>query len=1110
MRRSSFETKIVSAFAAAVLVVMVLCIATAKLASDAGHAQRLVAHTQIVLNALSEIRAATLQIELSTQSYRISGDAAHLARRDHTIASRESVMSRLAQLTADNAGQQPRWAALRSVLDERIAISRRIEHLRAAGGADAANAYANSAPLQQTRSRAYDLIADMEQEELRLLEVRSAEQSRMRGFVVASGSATAVLLFALLAAIYWLIRRQLRDTALSQRALLESEESLRVTLRSIGDAVIATDAGGRIAHMNPVAERMTGWTLAQAEGRHADEVLRLAADADVAAPGALADTQHRTTHDAMLAARDGSECPVAHSTAPIRDSSGRLRGMVTVLRDMRLERQAQRSVREQNDLLERRVQERTAALRESEQHLRSVISNVPAMIAYVDAAQRYVYVNRQYHDRFAPDRIDIAGHTVREILGEARYAIAAPLIDAALRGEPQHYDWQPFTDVWQAVSYVPRQDADGATLGYYVLGIDITERKMADGKIQGLNDELAERVNELERVSRALRTLSAGNRAMLRAVAEQELLESMCEAIVTEGGYDMATVWYSYDDARQSLRPMAQRGYVAGLEALRALKTTWADNAHGQGAVSSAIRSGLTRIVRDIRSDPGYLPWRDQLQGDGSSIACPLRIDGKVIGALAIYDKQPGTFGHEEATLLCESADDLAFGIANLRARAERRRTEDAMVRLLHYDGLTGLPNEAEFMLALSSFVAGGRPFALLQVDVERLSEINDALGFVHGDAVLKEFGSRLAQLAVSPARVARLRGDEFAVLLPEGELQDAVAAGRAIEQALAKPFLVADITLDVSARVGLVLFPAHGTTPHDLLRNMDIAVQQARREGMRHWVFDASEQGDPLRKLGAASELRRAIEGGDLLLHLQPKVDMKSLRVVGAEGLVRWQHAERGLVPPGEFIELAEHTGLIDPLTEWVIEAALRLNGDWIKRGCALPIAVNLSARNLRDEKLPATIARLQEAHGLPPGLLELEITESTLMHDAELALRVLHELHAAGIPLYIDDFGTGYSSLSYLQKLPVHCIKIDQSFVRDMSRSDDSAVIVRSTIDLAHDLGRVTVAEGIEDRETWDRLATMGCDTAQGYFIARPMPSQLFPAWVERFRNTPWPDTG
>jgi EAL domain-containing protein (putative c-di-GMP-specific phosphodiesterase class I) len=308
----------------------------------------------------------------------------------------------------------------------------------------------------------------------------------------------------------------------------------------------------------------------------------------------------------------------------------------------------------------------------------------------------------------------------------------------------------------------------------------------------------------------------------------------------------------------------------------------------------------------------------------------------------------------------------------------------------------------------------------------------------------------------------------------------------------------VADIELNVSAKFGIRLFPSHGSTPHDLYRHMDIAVHQAKKNGMQHVVFNPTQAHHVPHRLNMAGELRRAIEGGNLVLYLQPKVEMATGRVCGAEGLVRWKHAKRGMIQPGEFIGLAEHTGLIQPLTEWVITTSLDLIQDWDRKGCALPIAVNLSARNLRDETLLGKICLWQTAWATKAGFLEMEITESAVMENAELALNVLHGLREAGIPLYIDDFGTGYSSLSYLQKLPVDYIKIDQSFVSGMSINKDSAVIVRSTIDLVHDLGRKTVAEGVETQAQWDQLAAFGCDYAQGYFIARPMPAEDFQRWM------------
>jgi len=975
---ASFEAKALLAFGSAVLVTATLLASTWQLVDDDSDAAQRMARSHELISSMARVRARTLQIELATQAFRISGDPARIAERDASIARREQHMQRLRELSASDAPQLALWQQLRGVLDQRLAMSREIERLRKTEGEAAATAYVARLPLAATRQQVYELLTQMEDEQTKALAKSELNERKTHRELLLAGAAMTLLLGALLSWVFWLMRQQWR-----------------------------------------VAER------------------------------------------------------------------------------------ARQRIHAQNELLDQRVQERTALLAESKEHLRSVIGNVPAMIAYVDAAQRYVYVNRQYLERFAPGRDDITGLSVREVLGEARYALAAPRIAQALAGEALSYDWQPFPEVWQVISYVPKREEDGRVAGYYVLGTDITERKRAEGHIQGLNSELALRVEELEHVSRALRTLSAGNRTMLRAQDEQELLDSMCAAIVAAGGYGMAVVWYRVDAAQASLAPRAACGYPGGLAALRALQASWGDDVHGPGAVSQTLLSGQSALVRDMRNHPAYLPLLEHLQGQISALACPLRVDGMVIGALAIYHTEANAFDADEIKLLGESADDLAYGIATLRARAEQARIQAAMQQLTRYDALTGLPNVAQFsdmlVAAMHHGEHSGHGLAILQTDIDRLGEVNDALGFGHGDRMLQEFGARLRQAVPAQATVARLRGDEFALLLPEAGRAEASRLVAQVEAALAAPCLVEGIPLDLSAKIGIVLFPEHGATPHDLFRHMDIAVQEARRQGRRHVFFDPGQQLDRPGRLRLAIELKQAIAGDELRLYLQPKVEMRSGRVCGAEALLRWQHAERGLVPPGEFIGLAEDTGLIKPLTEWVLRAVTHWLREASGAAAGMPVAVNLSARNLRDEDL---LEQLRGACECPAGMLEIEITESTVMEDAEHALRVLHGLREQGIALYVDDFGTGYSSLSYLQKLPVDYIKIDQSFVRSLGSDKDAAVIVKSTIDLVHDLGHRIVAEGIETQEAWDLLAAWGCDIAQGYFIARPMPAADFSAWAAQYR--------
>lgn len=1105
------KDRVLLGFLASMAVIAGLAFGTWTVSNNVAEATRWIAHTHDLLSSLAETEAHALRIELTTQNYRLTGDTSLLTERDATIASREVLLERIRRLSADNPLQQARWAQLRAVIDERLSIARKIESITRDEGTAAAARYVAGAPLAATRERMYRVLREMEQEELRLLGLRTADEALANRRVFLAEAAASGALGVLLVVNYLAIRRQGRQAEASRRALANSEERLAITLRSIGDGVLATDTEGRIIHMNPVAERLTGWPFEQARGLPVEQVFHIVHEdsrelvrtpiARVLASGGI----HELAEHTSLLSRDGTEHAIADSAAPIRDASGDVIGVVLVFRDEGAARQARRLIRQQNALLEERVQERTAELQESQAHLHSVIDNVPALIAFVDAQQRYVYTNRPHLDRFAPGSATMTGRSVAEVMGAQRYAIIEPLITRVLSGEALSYDWQPFPDTWLQVNYVPRFSPGREVLGYYVLGTDVTQRKQSEQEIGKLNDELGRHVNELEHLGRALRTLSAVNRSMLRAADEPDLLDGMCRGIVAAGGYRLACVWYRQQDHHGALVPAAQQGYPGGMAALRQVIALGdGGNPDASTAVASATRTGQTRIVRNIGDDPAYAPWRQNMSGYGCCIAIPLRIGGHVAGALAIYSANIDDFSADEATLLGECADDMAFGITAIRTRDEEARIREQMHQLTYFDPVTGLPNEARFTqlaaMAIDAAEPGGPGLAAVQVRLDRLRDINEALGLRHGDDLLRQFGQRLQSMLPAGASAARLRGDEFAMLLPGSGVTDAVLLARQMQALLATPFLIAELPVEVAARMGITHFPQHAQTVHDLLRQMDVAVGRAREQKLRHAVYEPSHdqgQGQAAR-LVMVGQLRHAIDAGELVLYLQPKVDMRSRRLCGAEGLVRWRHPQRGLVSPAEFIGLAERTELIRPLTEWMIAAAVGFNAGPLQPGAGIPVAINLSASNLQDASLLGSIHDLQVAFGLAPGLLEIELTESVLMEDAEHALHILGALRARNITLYIDDFGTGYSSLSYLQKLPVDCIKIDQSFVARMLMDNDSAVIVRSTIDLAHDLGRKVVAEGVESQAQWDRLAAFGCDMAQGYFIAAPMPSEQFRTWA------------
>ena len=621
--------------------------------------------------------------------------------------------------------------------------------------------------------------------------------------------------------------------------------------------------------------------------------------------------------------------------------------------------------------------------------------------------------------------------------------------------------------------------------------------------------ERDEALKQYRRVGRALRTLSAGNRTLLRASDEDQLLRDMCRVIVEVGGYRMAWIGYAEQDPDKTIRPMAHAGLEGGLK--DAPQFTWADTERGSTAGAIAIRSGQPFIGRHLLTDESMLAfWREEAKkrGYGSASAFPLRVDGNVLGCLTIYAADPDAFDETEGNLLGEMADDLAFGIAALRTGASRRQAEETIQRMAFHDPVTGLPNRARLEEDLAAAIAAAREqrrsFALLVLDVDRFREINEVIGYGRGDRLLQGIGQRLQQTLNGGASLAHLGRDEFAALLPRADANQASETAQRLLRTLEEPFDLSEFRVEVRASVGISLFPGHGTDPELLILRADAAVTQAKRSHSGFAVFRGDAESENLRRMGLVGDLRRAIETGQLLLCYQPKVDMRSGCLCGAEALVRWQHPDLGLVGPDRFIPLAEYTGLIQPLTHWVLNSALGQCYAWHETGQEMPLAVNLSMPNLRDPRLPGRISGILTTWGARPDWLQIEVTEGSLMEDPEGTMEVLRRLSGMGIKLFVDDFGTGYASLRYLQKLPIDAIKIDKSFVLGMPTDEDSRVIVHSTIDMAHDLGLKVVAEGVETREIWERLAEMGCDVAQGNYISAPIPAAEFPEWWSR---SPWP---
>jgi diguanylate cyclase (GGDEF)-like protein len=417
------------------------------------------------------------------------------------------------------------------------------------------------------------------------------------------------------------------------------------------------------------------------------------------------------------------------------------------------------------------------------------------------------------------------------------------------------------------------------------------------------------------------------------------------------------------------------------------------------------------------------------------------------------------------------------------------------------HDALTGLPNRAQLRSRVEAMCANPRASAkaaVMIVDLDHFKEINDTLGHHVGDALIKAVGERLSTLVREADTVARLGGDEFAIVANGADESAAGELANRIARSLRDPFLVCGVSLDVQASIGIALAPQHGDDSETLLRRADVALYTAKESRGCFAIYSAEEDLHTPQRLALLGDLRRAIDNDELTLHYQPQCDVRTGQVVGVEALVRWQHQDLGLLMPEQFISTAENTGLIEPLTMRVLEIAVTQLAGWLKDGFALRMAVNLSVRHLTNLELPAQVAEILRRHGVPPTALTLEVTESTIMADPTRAIAVLGRLREFGVRLAIDDFGTGYSSLSYLRRLDVDELKIDRSFVSKMGSANGDAVIVRSTIELGHNLGLRVVAEGVESAEVWRALLPLGCDLVQGFYLGAPMTGAQFEQWT------------
>jgi len=511
------------------------------------------------------------------------------------------------------------------------------------------------------------------------------------------------------------------------------------------------------------------------------------------------------------------------------------------------------------------------------------------------------------------------------------------------------------------------------------------------------------------------------------------------------------------------------------------------------GAASRVLDGGETVRVEDayFSALPEGLPWAEWIRRMRSGVYVPVTHNGHAHGMLALFSEAPGAFEDDDVRF-AESVGHV------LSAALQREQAEQRLAIMAQFDSLTGLPNRGLLEDRLRQTMAQSRrkqwQTGVLFVDLDRFKLVNDTLGHPVGDRLLREVSARLQLCVRADDTVGRISGDEFAIVLADlAHAEDAAKVAQKVLDALAQPFALEASEVFVSASIGISVYPADGEDAETLLRNADMAMYRAKKASRNAYRFFTAKMNErTARKLQLGTDLRRAIDRREFTLHYQPKVELPGGTLVGMEALLRWNHPARGLVSPAEFVPALEESGLIMPVGEWVLEEACAQLKRWRDAGyVAAPVSINLSPKQFRRQDLDKVIQRALEAAGLPPALLELEITESSIADDPEQAVAILRNLRAAGMAISVDDFGTGYSSLAYLTRLPISSLKIDRSFVSGADESPESVSIVRAIIDMAHNMRFTVVAEGVETEWQAKFLRLYNCDQAQGYLFGRPVPA-------------------
>ena len=612
-------------------------------------------------------------------------------------------------------------------------------------------------------------------------------------------------------------------------------------------------------------------------------------------------------------------------------------------------------------------------------------------------------------------------------------------------------------------------------------------------------DDKARTEVQKERLTRMLAALSSTNEAIIRATSRAELFELVCEAAAKGGKFTSTSIMLMKPDD-DFLDVVAAAGPTAA-SALQVRVSASEARPEGHGLSGRAIRSRQACIVNDYLADSSVKTFHDRARSDGANSggAFPLFVQGRVVGIMIFISLEKETFTPEFAELLQRLVDNVSFALENFDRADEKTKADERIEYLASHDSLTDLPNREMFngMLrrAIDAAARYQRQFALLFIDLDRFKVINDLLGHDAGDMLLVEIGGRLRRALRSSDVVARLGGDEFVVILEEAaERHEVERIAGELLSVLSQPLQLSGHECHTTASIGIAMYPSDGTDIQTLTKNADMAMYLAKEDGKNGFRFFTKEiKTQSIERLKLESALRRALERDQFSLHYQPKIDMASGQITGVEALLRWNHPDLGTVSPGQFIPLAEETGLIVPIGRWVLKEACAQNMAWQRRGLRpVTMAVNLSPRQFADPHLLQDVDEALLASGMSPVLLQLEVTESMVMRNVSRAIKVLDAIQSRGIRLAIDDFGTGYSSMSLMKQFPIDTIKIDRSFVRDLPVDSEDQAIAQAIISMGKALGMTVIAEGVETVEQETFLRNHACDEMQGFLFSKPLPAK------------------